>query len=159
MKRIFCARTLLLPAVVLTSLLLAGCTTTKESVLPQDGPTMKAIYDRHMSGLQRAAPRTRMKGTPLPQAGIGHYRGFVREAANEIETRFPRLPNPTLVMYVYPHLSGPERSPVPGYVTTFPFYERIEYALPGEVQGAPAGPQAQPPSSASSSGKKQERVQ
>ena len=149
MKRIFCTRMPLLPAVVLTSLLLAGCTTTKESVLPQDGPTMKAIYDRHMSGLQRAGSRERMKGAPLAQAGIAHYHGFVREAASELETRFPRLPNPTLVMYVYPHLSGPERSPVPGYVTTFPFYERIEYALPGEAQGASAGLQAPPPSSAS----------
>lgn len=153
MKRIFCTKTLLLLAVVLTSL--AGCaTTTKESVLPQDGPTMKAIYDRHMSGLQRAGVR----GAPLAQAGIAHYHGFVREAANELETRFPRLPNPTLVMYVYPHLSGPERSPVPGYVTTFPFYERIEYALPGEVQGASASPQAPPPSSASSPGDMQEEL-
>jgi len=24
---------------------------------------------------------------------------------------------------------------VPGYVTTFPFYEKVEYALPGEVPG------------------------
>lgn len=149
MKRIFCAQTRLLLAVVLTSLLLAGCTTTKESVLPQDGPTMKAIYDRHMSGLQRAEPRAGMRGAPLAHTGIAHYHGFVREAASELETRFPRLPNPTLVMYVYPHLSGPERSPVPGYVTTFPFYERVEYALPGEVQGASASPQAPPPSSAS----------
>lgn len=144
MKRIFCARTRLLLAVVLTSL--AGCTsTTKESVLPQDGPTMKTIYDRHMSGLQRAGPRAGMRGAPLAHTGIAHYHGFVREAASELETRFPRLPNPTLVMYVYPHLSGPERSPVPGYVTTFPFYERIEYALPGEVQGATASAQAPPP--------------
>ena len=149
MKRIFCTQTLPLLAVVLTSLLLAGCATTKESVLPQDGPTMKTIYDRHMSGLQRAGPRAGMRGAPLAQAGIAHYHGFVREAANELETRFPRLPNPTLVMYVYPHLSGPQRSPVPGYVTTFPFYERIEYALPGEVEGDSTGPQAPPPSSAS----------
>ena len=99
---------------------------------------MQAIYDRHMRGLQRAGPGARMKGAPLAQTGTAHYRGFVREAARELETRFPHLPNPTLVMYVYPHLSGPGRSPVPGYVTTFPFYERIEYALPGEPRAAPA---------------------
>jgi conjugative transfer region lipoprotein (TIGR03751 family) len=62
----------------------------------------------------------------------------VREAATEIESVFPRLPNPTLVMYVFPHLSGDERTPVPGYVTTFPFYEKLEYALPGEVSGKPS---------------------
>ena len=38
-------------------------------------------------------------------------------------------------MYVFPHLAGTERVPVPGYATTFPLYERIEYALPGEVPG------------------------
>ena len=27
------------------SLALGGCASTKESVLPQDGPSMKAIYD------------------------------------------------------------------------------------------------------------------
>ena len=124
-------------AVVLTSLQLVGCTTTKEAVLPQDGPTMQAIYDRHMHALQRTGDIS-VRGAPLADTGIAHYRGFVREAARELETRFPHLPNPTLVMYVYPHLSGPGRSPVPGYVTTFPFYERIEYALPGETRAAPA---------------------
>ena len=135
MKRIFCTRRLPCLAAVLISLHLAGCTTTKEAVLSQDGPTMQAIYDRHMQGLQRTE-RKEVRSAPLAHAGIAHYRGFVREAARELETRFPRLPNPTLVMYVYPHLSGPERTPVPGYVTTFPFYARIEYALPGEVRAA-----------------------
>ncbi len=133
MKRIFCIPGLPCLAAVLISLQLAGCTTTKEAVLSQDGPTMQAIYDRHMQTLQRAE-QTPVRGTPLAHTGIAQYHGFVREAARELETRFPRLPNPTLVMYVYPHLSGPERTPVPGYVTTFPFYARIEYALPGEVR-------------------------
>lgn len=114
------------------SLLLIGCAGTKESVLPQDGPSMKAIYDRHMRSVQTDATQ-HIKQQRLPPSGIAHYRGFVREAAEEIDTRFPRLPNPTLVMYVFPHLSGDERTPVPGYVTTFPFYEKVEYALPGEV--------------------------
>ena len=119
------------------SLALIGCTSTKESVLPQDGPTMQALYEQHMTGLYPNASTT-PGGAPLPQAGIAHYRGFVREAATEIESVFPRLPNPTLVMYVFPHLSGDERTPVPGYVTTFPFYEKVEYALPGEVSGKPS---------------------
>jgi conjugative transfer region lipoprotein (TIGR03751 family) len=97
---------------------------------------MQAIYQQHMNDLQGNHRAT--KGSqPLPQEGIAHYRGFVREAANEIDTVFPRLPNPTLVMYVFPHLSGQARTPVPGYVTTFPFYERVEYAMPGETPGLP----------------------
>ncbi len=117
---------------VLISLLMIGCASSKESVLPQDGPTMKAIYDQHMANTRLTNESSRATRS-LPQAGIEHYAGFVREAANEIDTVFPRLANPTLVMYIFPHLSGDERSPVPGYVTSFPFYEKVEYALPGEV--------------------------
>ena len=93
---------------------------------------MKAIYDQHMANTQLTNEGARAT-QHLPQSGIAHYVGFVREAANEIDTVFPRLANPTLVMYIFPHLSGDERSPVPGYVTSFPFYEKVEYALPGEV--------------------------
>lgn len=118
------------------SVAMIGCTSTKETVLPQDGPTMKALYEQHMAELYSPAAIP-PGGGALPLAGIDHYSGFVREAANEIDAVFPRLPNPTLVMYVFPHLSGDERSPVPGYVTTFPFYEKVEYALPGEVPGSP----------------------
>ena len=69
---------------------------------------------------------------PLPPTGIAHYRGFVREAATEIESVFPRLPNPTLVMYIDPHLSE-AGYPIPGYATAFTLYEKTEFALPGEV--------------------------
>ncbi|PCJ36290.1 MAG: TIGR03751 family conjugal transfer lipoprotein [Cellvibrionales bacterium] len=125
---------LALISLALLSLTMTGCASTKESVLPQDGPTMKELYEGHMADLHvsTAGPG---RGQPLPRQGIDHYVGFVREAANEIDTVFPRLPNPTLVMYIFPHLSGDERTPVPGYVTTFTFYERTEYALPGEVPG------------------------
>ncbi|MGH2708017.1 MAG: TIGR03751 family conjugal transfer lipoprotein, partial [Actinomycetota bacterium] len=58
--------------------------------------------------------------------------GYTREAHTEIEALFPALPNPELVLYVYPHL-GEDGAPVPGYATAFPLYERVEYALPGEV--------------------------
>jgi len=121
---------------LISFLLVTSCASTKESVLPQDGPTMQDIYAGHMAALY--PPNAHAPGpSPLPKAGIHHYAGFVRTAANEIDTIFARLPNPTLVMYIFPHLSGEERTPVPGYVTTFPFYEKVEYALPGEVPGSP----------------------
>jgi conjugative transfer region lipoprotein (TIGR03751 family) len=117
------------------SLALAACASTKESVLPQDGPSMQAIYESHMESLaardplavrRELGPRALATEAEIPP-------GYAREAASEIDTRFPRLPNPTLVMYVFPHLAEVEGVPVPGYVTTFPMYERVEYALPGEV--------------------------
>ncbi len=117
------------------SLALGGCASTKESVLPQDGPSMKAIYDAHFEGMGADDPyvlRRELGTRPLGDDDVD-LAGYSRTAHTELETIFPRLPNPTLVMYVFPHLAGPERVPVPGYATTFTLYERIEYALPGEV--------------------------
>jgi len=118
------------------SLALGGCASTKESVLPQDGPSMKAIYDAHFEGMGADDPyvlRRELGTRPLGDDDVD-LAGYSRTAHTELETIFPRLPNPTLVMYVFPHLAGSERVPVPGYATTFTLYERVEYALPGEVQ-------------------------
>jgi len=117
------------------SLALGGCASTKESVLPQDGPSMKAIYDTHFEGMGADDPyvlRRELGTRPLGDNDVD-LAGYSRTAHTELETIFPRLPNPTLVMYVFPHLAGSERVPVPGYATTFTLYERVEYALPGEV--------------------------
>ncbi|PIJ42758.1 TIGR03751 family conjugal transfer lipoprotein, partial [Serratia sp. OPWLW2] len=54
-----------------------------------------------------------------------------RTQESEISQQFPRLPNPDLVMYVYPHLAD-GNAPVPGYSTVFPFYSQVQYAMPGE---------------------------
>ena len=57
---------------------------------------------------------------------------YTRTARNEVYRQFQRLPNPDLVMYVYPHLAGTDPVPVPGYTTVFPLYQRVQYAMPGE---------------------------
>jgi conjugative transfer region lipoprotein (TIGR03751 family) len=122
-------------AIVSISLVLGGCAGTKERVLPQDGPPMEAIYDAHMRELGAQDPTVvrRALGARPVNTGEEDLHGWTREAFNELDVSFPRLPNPSLVMYVFPHLAGAERTPVPGYATTFPLYERVEYALPGEV--------------------------
>lgn len=111
------------------SLALTGCA-SKQAILPQDLPSMQQIYERHFDV-------RRLRGDP----GAG-----VRERAPDAEPVtvvpaatapaaarvFTRLPNPDLILYVYPHLAGAEGVPVPGYATAFPLYERVEYALPGE---------------------------
>ena len=76
--------------------------------------------------------RPQLKARPL-ETDVADLAGYIRDAYNELDAHFPRLPNPTLVMYVFPHLAGVERLPVPGYSTTFPMYRQVEYALPGEV--------------------------
>ena len=131
----------LISALGLISLGLAGCASTKDAVLPQDGPSMKAIYEGHVKQMNARDPQVirRELGDRPILTGEAALQGYTRDAFNEIDVLFPRLPNPTLVMYVFPHLAGESQAPVPGYATAFPMYEQVEYALPGEVPGRPVG--------------------
>jgi conjugative transfer region lipoprotein (TIGR03751 family) len=113
---------------------LAGCAGSKDTVLPTDGATMQSIYTRHFSDIgmrDTLEARKDLNGRNL-SSGEGDLAGYTRNAYNELILHFPRLPNPTLVMYVFPHLAGREQVPVPGYATTFPMYREVHYALPGE---------------------------
>ena len=53
-------------------------------------------------------------------------------AAAGVQRTFPRLANPDVLVYVYPHVATPLAVGVPGYLTALPLFERVEYALPGE---------------------------
>ncbi|MCU7804255.1 MAG: TIGR03751 family conjugal transfer lipoprotein [Candidatus Thiodiazotropha sp. (ex Lucinoma borealis)] len=131
----------LISALGLISLVLAGCASTKDAVLPQDGPSMKAIYEGHVQEMNARDPqviRHELGSRPI-LTGEAALQGYTRDAFNEIDVLFPRLPNPTLMMYVFPHLAGEAHAPVPGYATAFPMYEQVEYALPGEVPGQVVG--------------------
>ena len=113
----------------------AGCAGSKDTVLPDDGRTIERIYQEHFNdiGLNGTlAAREALNSRQVNSHGQD-LSGFVRDAYRELDRHFPRLPNPTLVMYVFPHLSGPERVPIPGYATTFTLYRHVEYALPGET--------------------------
>ena len=124
----------LVPIVLIS---LTACVGSKDTILPADGSTMKSIYTRHFNDIGMRDPmslRHELKARQL-EADTADLAGYTRDAFNELDAHFPRLPNPTLVMYVFPHLAGEERVPVPGYATTFPMYSQVEYALPGEVPG------------------------
>ncbi|MGH8566577.1 MAG: TIGR03751 family conjugal transfer lipoprotein [Gammaproteobacteria bacterium] len=115
-------------------LALGGCASTKDDVFPKDMKPMSEVYDRHflrlrIRGIEGARVRLQDERT---QGAEPELVGYTREAHTEIEALFPVLPNPELLLYVYPHL-GEDGAPVPGYATAFPLYERVEYALPGEV--------------------------
>lgn len=137
--------------------LLTGCASDgKDDILPQDGPTMKQVYDHHFSGEpilasnadaakeNSASDSSNRDGRSTGQQTAQIQRrtspadyelaGFTREVNTEINQIFPRLRNPTLIMYVYPHLAGQERHPVPGYATSFRLFANDEYALPGEPE-------------------------
>ncbi|ALD41896.1 TIGR03751 family conjugal transfer lipoprotein [Escherichia coli] len=123
--------------VMSVALVLSGCATSKEELLPAGEQTMLELWQgKTAGGGQRhalAARETlRRPLTVTEQQGMNaEAYSYSRTQESEISQQFPRLPNPDMVMYVFPHLAG-GTSPVPGYSTVFPFYSRTQYALPGE---------------------------
>ena len=134
-------------------LVLGGCASapgSKASILPQNLKSMDQIYKEHT---QRIKPRDALSPTPAPKDSTpqsaappargqdahpetmryASWDGYTRSVVTEIDNLFPTLPNPILVMHVFAHLSSTENTPVPGYATAFPMYERIEFAMPGEL--------------------------
>lgn len=139
MHRIWIESAALLSAVVLVS----GCATSKDKVLPHGDRTMLDVWNQETGGSVGGGQAARQlldarQGLRRPlteadvQAASAAADTYTRTAANEIYRQFHRLPNPDLVMYVFPHLAGNDPVPVPGYTTVFPFYQRVQYAMPGE---------------------------
>ena len=119
-------------------LVLSGCATDPEKLLPHGDATMLDIWNQQTTGSGDAPGRRLLDArqtlrrplqAPVP---VIDQTGYTRTAQSEIYRQFQRLPNPDLVLYVFPHLSGSESVPVPGYSTVFPLYQRVQYALPGE---------------------------
>lgn len=113
---------------------LQGCSMSgpRESPLPRSGPRMIDIYERHIednSG-HAASAQSELPHRPYdePVRSTATSDGLV----GAMNSRFVRLPNPDLEMYVYPHLAK-GKYPIPGYVTVFSMFESVQYALPGEV--------------------------
>jgi conjugative transfer region lipoprotein (TIGR03751 family) len=130
-------------AVLVIAVMLGGCSTSKEKLLPHDGQTMLDIWNEETGGSARggqparqlldARQSLRRSLTEVDvKAGPAVNASYTRTAQKEIYRQFQRLPNPDLVMYVFPHLAGTDPVPIPGYSTVFPLYQRVQYAMPGE---------------------------
>lgn len=130
-------------ATLIAVMVLGGCATSKDKLLPHGDHTMLDVWDQETGGSAgggqtarqlldaRQALRRPLIGADT-QAAPATNTAYTRTAANEIDRQFHRLPNPDLVMYVFPHLAGNDPVPVPGYTTVFPLYQRVQYAMPGE---------------------------
>ena len=129
--------------------LLGGC--TMGVVDPVKGsPTMKQSYyagmqnedevynadDYNEDGTQIQYKRIKPDQVKLPTlSGALQSKQIIQQQAQDGHD-FPLLPNPQIVLYVYPHFEGKAQMPVHGNWTTFPMYETNHYALPSEVQTA-----------------------
>lgn len=114
--------------ILLFSLLLSACSTNQKTLLPVDeNTTMLNIWGRQNNDARSVLRR------PLDDTTMtAQQQQTTRNDDNATQALFRRLPNPDLEMYIFPHLAGSEGVPVPGYTTVFPFYNRVQYALPGE---------------------------
>lgn len=119
------------------ALLSTGCATSKEELLPHGDNTMMDVWEQGSSGSSNSASSRQLLDARLSlrrslEDGRAENVAYTRTAQNEIYGQFKRLPNPDLVMYVFPHLAGSDPAPIPGYSTVFPLYQRVQYAMPGE---------------------------
>ena len=130
-----------------TITLVTGCSTSQEKLLPPGDKTMAQVWAENTGGyvgnntfIGNSTLKARNQissntnnATHQLQRNLDNNSAFTRSAENETKNLFPRLPNPDLVMYVFPHLTDTaEPVPVPGYTTVFPFYARVQYAQPGD---------------------------
>lgn len=126
-----------------TALALTGCATNKDKLLPHGDSTMMDIWNQQTGGSAGGGQAARQLlddrqalRRPLTPDDVDVLAAanvpYTRTARNEIYSQFHRLPDPDMVMYVFPHLAGTDPVPVPGYTTVFPFYQRVQYAMPGE---------------------------
>ncbi len=123
------------------AMLCSGCSTNKDELLPHGDTSMMDVWQQGTTGssgssssslLLDARQELRRPIDVRQAAATNDNDEFTRTAQNEIYSQFKRLPNPDLVMYVFPHLAGSDPAPVPGYTTVFPLYQRVQYAMPGE---------------------------
>jgi len=116
----------------LAAVTLAGCA-SKDSMLPKPDQDMGQVYDQAMgsTGVGKLMDERSTLRRTLNESDTD-YSAFVRTEATQLESKFQLLDNPTLYMFVAPHLATRDGVPVPGYLTEFKFYTRDHYALPGE---------------------------
>ena len=116
----------ILSLLALTSVSLAGCALQDAPTMQQHGRTTLEIYQDHMTDPKNADV---MSSSEL-NIVLDQSDPFTRRSLPEDTPGF--LSNPTLHMYVYPHLATKDQVPIPGYWTVFQLYEKNHYALPGE---------------------------
>ncbi|MFA0053644.1 MULTISPECIES: TIGR03751 family conjugal transfer lipoprotein [Vibrio] len=120
-----------LNGLLIVTLLLSGCSTNQEAVLPQPDTSVKQVWNEKMG--QGQSPTDLPAGVDSPTRALDakalarKQSDYARDSYRETQQLFKRLPNPDIVLYVLPHRAG--QLPVPGYTTVFPLYERVHYEM------------------------------
>lgn len=101
---------------------LSGCATQVQDIYDEDSPTLAQVMGQQDARVQGAVPL--WSDTQLS--------GFTRVQANELENEFPLFPNPTIYIYIDPHITA-DGLPIKGMTTKARMFLRDQYALPHEI--------------------------
>jgi len=127
-----------------TVLTLTGCASHASSgendhLIPQQGLTVQQIYHQAGQGGEvsdewsgegdTSLETARQRVLPAAYPTTTQASPFV-----ETKTQFSLMDNPSIPIYIYPHLvnMGTDEVPVDGYATAFFLYTKNHYALPWE---------------------------
>ena len=118
--------------------ILSGCAMSIPQP-PKGQPTVTNAYqhgiednDNIGSGVEQTNLKSKAGiGINLPVLDGALQNPTILRAQAEDNKNFPMLPNPQVMVYIYPHVS--DGLPIHGNWTTFSLYENNHYALPSEV--------------------------
>ncbi len=107
-----------------------GCSTSGKKFLKTENmPTMKEVYNGKFSHSKNVNNKHTERSVGNSTEGL---QGDIKNQYDSLAKEFQFLPNPTLIMYIYFHLTD-GGTPIPGYSTFFKFYENDHVALPNEI--------------------------
>jgi conjugative transfer region lipoprotein (TIGR03751 family) len=129
---------------VLISVLMSSCA-TKPPAPPFDAPDVKESYMAAMSKKtdyvvhkgatnkdgQQAVDYVKPKKVAIPNIEGAMQNPQLLKRQADFNADFPMLPNPQMLLYIYPHFQ--DGLPLHGNWTTFTMYANNHYALPSEV--------------------------
>lgn len=108
---------------VLLAVLISGCGSTPKSVIfDKNSPTMESILQGNAKGSLTFSDKVHGRSESLAHNGT----------VNTNQNVFRELDNPTLFLYIEPHVTK-GGTYLPGMTVPYKQYSKVEFALPGEL--------------------------
>lgn len=105
------------------SVLIGGCGSTPKGVIfDKDSPTMESILQGNTKGSLTFSDKVHGRDEALAHNGT----------VNSKQNVFRELDNPTLFLYIEPHVTK-GGTYLPGMTVPYKLYNKVEFALPGEL--------------------------
>lgn len=108
------------------------------NVVPQKGPGMEDIYDYNDQDNFQISKDNYIQKNHVNRTQLNKNNTLIQSNLSlslnnkNYLSDFKKIPNPELKLYVYPHFTGKEEVPIPGYYTFFNVYDHDHYMLRNE---------------------------